>query len=90
MKRNLRLSWAVIALATGVASAQAEAQDKPQPDDLSWVEKRAQEWQPKPSERKFDQIGWAADVRTGLALAKKHNRLFFLFMHDGRIAKGRC
>lgn len=59
-------------------------------DDLSWVAKRVEQWQPKPSERKFDQIGWATDVRAGLALAKKHNRLFFLFMHDGRIAKGRC
>lgn len=59
-------------------------------DDLSWVEKRVEEWKPKPSERKFDQIGWAPDIRAGLALAKKHNRLFFLYTHNGRMATGRC
>jgi|GraSoiStandDraft_41_1057321.scaffolds.fasta_scaffold1651756_1 hypothetical protein len=64
--------------------------DQSRVDDLSWVEKRVEEWQPKPSERKFDQIGWAADIRAGLALAKKHNRPFFLFTHDGRMARGRC
>jgi len=59
-------------------------------DDLSWVEKRVEEWQPTTMERKFDQIGWAADIRAGLALAKKHDRPFFLFTHDGRMARGRC
>ena len=32
----------------------------------------------------------AGNVRTGLALAKKHNRPFFLFTHDGKMATGRC
>lgn len=59
-------------------------------NDLSWVEKRVEEWKPQASERKFDQIGWAADIRTGLALAKKHHRPFFLFTHDGKMATGRC
>ena len=60
------------------------------PGDLSWVEKRVEEWKPKPSERKFDLIGWATDIRSGLALAKKHSRPLFLFTHDGRMARGRC
>ena len=64
--------------------------DPTRADDLSWVGQRVEEWQPKPSERKFDQIGWAADIRAGLALAKEHNRPFFLFTHDGRMARGRC
>lgn len=59
-------------------------------EDLSWVSKRVDEWQPKPSERKFDQIGWLTDIRAGLELAKKHHRPLFLFTHDGRMAIGRC
>lgn len=71
--------------APGLAVAQESGTN-----DLWWIEKRVEEWKPQPSERKFDQIGWAADIRTGLALAKKHNRPFFLFTHDGKMATGRC
>jgi len=59
-------------------------------EDLAWVEKRVDEWQPKPSERKFDQIGWLRDIRAALALGKQSNRPIFLFTHDGRMAIGRC
>jgi hypothetical protein len=59
-------------------------------EDLSWVEKRVDEWQPRPSERKFDQIGWLRDIRAALALGKQSNRPVFLFTHDGRMAIGRC
>jgi hypothetical protein len=59
-------------------------------EDLSWVEKRVEEWQPRPSERKFDQIGWLRDIRAALALGKESNRPVFLFTHDGRMAIGRC
>lgn len=59
-------------------------------EDLSWISKRVDEWRPRPSERKFDGIGWLTDIRAGLALAKKNNRPLFLFTHDGRMAIGRC
>ena len=59
-------------------------------NDLSWVDQRVQEWQAKPSERKFDQFGWVTQINTALELAKKHNRPVFLFTHDGRMAIGRC
>ena len=59
-------------------------------EDLSWVEKRVDEWQPKSSERKFDQIGWLRDIGAALALGKQSNRPIFLFTHDGRMAIGRC
>jgi hypothetical protein len=65
------------------------AQDK-QEKDLSWVDQRVADWQMKPSERKFDQIGWLTDIRAALDLAKKNNRPVFLFTHDGRMAIGRC
>ena len=59
-------------------------------EDLSWIEKRVDEWQAKPSERKFDQIGWLRDIRSALELGKKSDRPIFLFTHDGRMAIGRC
>ncbi|HLF94300.1 MAG TPA: hypothetical protein VJB14_12630 [Planctomycetota bacterium] len=58
--------------------------------DLGWVETRVAEWQMKPSERKFDRIGWLTDIRAALELGKKSNRPLFLFTHDGRMAIGRC
>ena len=59
-------------------------------EDLSWVEKRVDDWQPRASERKFDQIGWLRDIRAALALGKQSNRPVFLFTHDGRMGLGRC
>jgi len=55
-----------------------------------WVEKRVQEWEVTAAERRFDEIGWAKDIRDALRLAKKHGRPVFLFTHDGRMAIGRC
>ena len=54
------------------------------------VRERVEEWQPKASEKVFDQIGWAEDIRTGLKLAREHGRPLFLFTHDGRMNLGRC
>jgi hypothetical protein len=59
-------------------------------DNLTWVEKRVQEWQPTPEERSLDGIGWAHDIRTAEQLAKEHGRPVFLFTHDGRMEIGRC
>ena len=76
-----------------VASAvNAAAEDKPIADRelAGWVEKRVQDWQPTAYDRRFDEIGWAKDVRDALRLAKEHNRPVFLFTHDGRMAIGRC
>lgn len=85
MHMSLRLSLSLLVMAGAVA-----AQEKADPNDHSWIERRVAEWAPRPSERKFDQIAWASDVHTALALAKKHNRPLFLFTHDGRMARGRC
>ncbi|MBY0526915.1 MAG: sigma-70 family RNA polymerase sigma factor [Gemmataceae bacterium] len=63
------------------------------PPDLHFadgVDQRVEDWQPKPSERRIDEIGWAPDIRTAERLAKEHNRPVFLFTHSGRIGTGRC
>ena len=75
-------------LAGGTAGAQeAKVADR---DVADWVKKRVEDWHPTKDERRFDDIGWAADICTALKLARDHNRPVFLFTHDGRIAVGRC
>ncbi len=59
-------------------------------DELSWVKRRVAELQPAAGEKRFDEIGWAADIREAKRLAKAHGRAVFLFTHDGRINIGRC
>lgn len=54
------------------------------------VQKRVQEAQPTRAERKFDEVGWAKDIRDAERLAKLHQRPIFLFTHDGRVNLGRC
>jgi len=63
------------------------AQDK---NDLAWIDRRIEAWQPTKDERRFDDIAWATDLRTAMKLAKQHNRPVFLFTHDGHMAIGRC
>src|SRR5262249_18416091 len=77
------LSAAALLLAVGVISA-GDA------DFVSRVDQRVQAWQPTKAERRMDEIGWVADIREALKLAKKHNRPVFLFTLDGRINIGRC
>ena len=58
--------------------------------DFSWVEQRIEELQPTAKEKRFDEIGWAKDIRNAEKLAKENNRPVFLFTHDGRMNIGRC
>jgi hypothetical protein len=62
------------------------------PDDKvrSTVDERVAEWWPTPAEKRFDTIGWAADLRTARTLAAAHDRPVFLFTMDGRVNLGRC
>lgn len=56
----------------------------------AWVDQRVRQLQPRPEEKRFDEIGWAKDIRDAKELAKQHQRPVFLFTHDGRINIGRC
>ena len=58
--------------------------------DVEAVRKRIAEIEPKPEEKRFDEIGWAKDIREARHLAAQHNRPVFLFTHDGRMNIGRC
>lgn len=59
-------------------------------EDLSWIDKKIAELQPRASEKKFDEIGWVRELREAERLAKENGRGVFLFTHDGRMATGRC
>jgi hypothetical protein len=56
----------------------------------AWVDQRIHDWQAAKADRRFDDIGWATDIRAAERLAREHNRPIFLFTHDGRMAIGRC
>ena len=58
--------------------------------DVESVRKRIAEIDPRPEEKRFDEIGWAKDIREARRLAAQHNRPVFLFTHDGRMNIGRC
>ena len=77
--------FCLAALAAGAALGQKTAE---------WtaerVEKRIRAWQPTERERRWEQIGWAEDIRSALRLAREHKRPVFLFTHDGHLKVGRC
>jgi hypothetical protein len=56
----------------------------------AWVQQRVRAWQPTARERRWEQIGWAKDLRGAQRLARVNRRPVFLFTHDGRLNVGRC
>ena len=46
---------------------------------VAWTEKRVTDWQPKASERRFDEIGWVKDIRTAERLSVPAPRLASLY-----------
>jgi hypothetical protein len=79
---------AALFLAAGLSglalfSPEALPADATAQSDLSWIDKRLQEWQPTREERRFDEIGWAKNLRQAQRLAREHKRPLFLFTYDG-------
>ena len=54
------------------------------------VEQKVHDALPTRAEKRFDEIGWAADIRTAERMAKQLHRPILLFTHDGEISTGRC
>ena len=54
------------------------------------VDRRVEAWQTTAEERRFDEIGWADDIREAIRLGKANHRPVFLFTHDGHMNVGRC
>jgi hypothetical protein len=90
---TMRKLTIAIALSLGLFSCPAGAADSSVRDKelATWVDKRIRDWQPTQEERRFDEIGWARDIRDALRLAKEHGRPVFLFTYDGTsLATYRC
>jgi hypothetical protein len=77
-------------MATACAKGPGLLVTDPDAQVVHWVEKTVAERQATPEDRRFDEIGWAADIRAAIALGKEHQRPIFLFTGDGRINTGRC
>jgi hypothetical protein len=75
-----------------VALVLAAAPGEPPGDrDLpKWLDEQLVSVWPSAEEKRFDEIGWAKDIRAAEVLAKKHDRPVFLFTHDGHMGFGRC
>jgi hypothetical protein len=86
--------FAILAAALAISSIPtnvAWADDRiPDSKVVRWVEKTVAERQPRPEDKRFDEIGWVTDIRTAITLGKEHNRPIFLNTGTGRINTGRC
>ncbi len=78
---------AFVVLAAAVLSPAARVADA---DVVAFVDGRAADWRLSAGEKRFDTIGWAADIRAARKLAADHGRPVFLFTMDGRVNTGRC
>ena len=87
MTVRLLLSCSCSVILAALAATSAENRSE---RSFSWIEDRVQALQPSSKEKRFDQIGWAPDIRTAEKLARENNRPVFLFTHDGRMNIGRC
>jgi hypothetical protein len=86
----IRTKFVVAAFVIGAALTTTWAKEKSVPHDAAWVDQRVKDYQPTAEEKRFDEIGWAKDIREAERLAKENNRPIMLFTHDGRMNIGRC
>ena len=85
-RRFLPAVAAGLLLTPGLSTAGPVADDQVR----AAVDARVAEWWPTAAEKRFDAIGWAADLRSARKLAADHDRPVFLFTMDGRVNLGRC
>jgi RNA polymerase sigma-70 factor (ECF subfamily) len=97
VKAGLLAKSAAIAMACAAAVSTAAVlwvglpdPPPPLPPELSWIEERVREWQPRPEEKRFDEIAWAESVPEALRLAREHARPVFLLAHVGTLQGGRA
>ncbi len=76
-------------LSTAAALWSGGVPDDPRPPEFSRVDEKIREWQPRPEERRFDEIGWARNWADALKLAREHGRGIFVVGHVGHLNLGR-
>jgi hypothetical protein len=86
-----RLTLLIVALVLAPVVATTWAKDTISDAKIvRWVEKTVSERQPLREDKRFDEIGWAPDIRTAIKLGKEHNRPILLLTVEGRVNTGRC
>jgi hypothetical protein len=83
---------AALGLALGLLFNGAAADGPAAGEDLAArLDRVIHDWQPSADERRFDEIGWARDIREALRLSRESGRPVFLFTYDGASMAGfRC
>jgi RNA polymerase sigma-70 factor (ECF subfamily) len=76
-------------LSTAAALWSGGIPDDPRPPEFSRIDEKIREWQPRPEERRFDEIGWAKSWPDALRLAREHGRGVFVVAHVGHLNWGR-
>jgi hypothetical protein len=93
-RRALLLAAMAALLPAAILAAEPAANAPAGPPDdeqlQEFVAKHISDWWPTAEEKRFDEIGWAADLREARRLAREHDRPIFLFTMDGRVNTGRC
>ncbi len=87
---RMRLTFSTLVLVAGLTGAGGicgpalfGTEQTHEPSLAENVDGLIKAWEPLPEERRFDDIGWAKDIREALRLAKEHNRPVFLFTYSG-------
>lgn len=80
------LTRLLVAMLLAISTASVACAD----DWKTAIDEQVASWWPTSEEKKFDQIGWASDLRTARSLATESQRPVFLFTMDGRVNLGRC
>lgn len=80
---------AVAILSTAAALWSGGVPDDVRPPEFSRIDEKIREWQPRPEERRFDEIGWAKGLAEGLRLARESGRGLFVVAHVGHLNTGR-
>ncbi len=91
LRRTLWTAGLALTCAGAWAAPEPPADAPPAKGDPSaWVNGQIDKRMATAADRRFDEIGWARDIREAEKLAKDNGRLVFLFTHDGHIGVGRC
>jgi RNA polymerase sigma-70 factor (ECF subfamily) len=76
-------------LSTAAALWSGGPPDDPRPPEFSRIDEKVREWQPRPEERRFDEIGWAKSLGDALPLARASGRGIYIVAHVGHLNTGR-
>jgi RNA polymerase sigma factor (sigma-70 family) len=89
-----KLATGAVALAAVVSTAAfigwGGVPDDPVPPEFEQVDRRVREWQPRPEERRFDEIAWARDLGEAIRLSRESGRPVVVLAHVAHVNTGRA